>query len=142
MYHEEERLPGRKEIEKLLAFLPILTAEGFTPVLKDFSLEKKDGVLSPSYPVYHNEVNRFMSAIGRGCWRDVHYPTYPNNELLRSEDGVEKADLAHIRALLTFMSRGERFCDGFTGGMFEGGHVVRVLRRLEVLHQGMTEVDD
>ena len=64
MHWDEERMPGRQEIEELLAFLPIFTAEGFTPVLKDFSLEEKDGVFSPSYPVYHDEVDRFMSAVG------------------------------------------------------------------------------
>jgi hypothetical protein len=47
--------------------------------------------------------------------------------------GIEDADLATLRELLTWMVRGERFCTGHWAAMLSGGHLRRWLHRLAQL---------
>ena len=51
------------------------------------------------------------------------------------EKGVEIEDMSidEVAAMLTFFSRGERFCDGFTAEIVNGGELLRVLKRLREL---------
>jgi len=53
-----------------------------------------------------------------------------NPTLLMSED------LQTIRTVLTNISRGERFCDGYMAGMFESGVAQMATRRLAELANG------
>ena len=51
------------------------------------------------------------------------------------EKGVEIEDMSidEVATMLTFFSRGERFCDGFTAEIVNGGELLRVLKRLREL---------
>ena len=45
----------------------------------------------------------------------------------------EEMDLLEAEAMLTYIIRGERFCDGHIAQFIRNGMLLRVLRRLEVL---------
>ena len=51
------------------------------------------------------------------------------------EEGVEpeQMTLGQIGTMLTFFTRGERFCDGFTVDEINSGRMLRVFRRLDEL---------
>ena len=51
---------------------------------------------------------------------------------------LEPADLETIRKLLTLHVRKERFCEGHLLGMFESGHLTKLLRRLHAIRRDMT----
>ena len=50
--------------------------------------------------------------------------------MLENENVVKNADIDQIKTMLIYCIRGERFCDGFWGGMITGGNVRRLLQRL------------
>ena len=54
-------------------------------------------------------------------------------KLVESEEAIKAATLPQMRAMLTYVLRGERFSDGWWGRMIEGGYVRRVLERIAAL---------
>ena len=69
--------------------------------------------------------------IARDVWRvPIVLFDLINSFLIRAEDGIARADLATLCSLLTWMVRGERFCDGHWAAMLEQGHLRRWLERL------------
>ena len=49
------------------------------------------------------------------------------------ETGLENADMEKMKSVLTYCTRGERFCDGFWAELIESGALVRVLKKIEEL---------
>ena len=90
---------------------------------------------NPGFPVpyYPKPLVTFFVTAGQDPWVDYQYDIGQCADLLVSDDGVEKADLARLRSLLTFMVRGERFNDGHWGAMLSNGHLPRWLMRLSEL---------
>lgn len=84
-------------------------------------------------PYYPKPLVNFFVAAGQDPWVDYQYDIGQCAELLASANGVETADLARLRSLLTFMVRGERFNDGHWGAMLAQGHLPRWLLRLSEL---------
>ena len=119
-------------MEALLAYLPRLYADGFTPVIRwDGGQKNKDGSISMPYPVYDPLVEEFYRQVSAGGWLDTKYDPGQAYQMLRDEDTVRTASLAQIKTMLTFCVRGERFSDGHWAEMIENGHIRRLLERLE-----------
>ena len=135
--------PTARDIENLLAFLPKLYAEGFTPIASWGGGEKmEDGAIVMPWPEYDDVVDEFMDCIRRDCWYDYGYVPEDAEKLIESEEAIKAATLPQIRAMLTYVLRGERFSDGWWGRMIEGGYVRRILERLAQLEDEPEEGRD
>ncbi len=128
------RNPTSQEIQELVSFLPVLSAEGFTPVTKwSGGSENSDGVITMTFPEYDDAVKAFMKAASCECWADYDYQSKVAAKMLKNKDVIETADMDRIKTMLTFCVRGERFCDGHWEKMIQEGHVIRLLQRLTEL---------
>ena len=126
------KTPTLQEIDELLAFLPQLTAEGFSPIREWRGGEKlPDGAITFPWPEYEDVVSDFFRGAGQDCWMDFAYVPQEAGRILEDRDRVRRATLPEIKTMLTYCVRGERFCDGHWGAMIEQGHVRRLLERLE-----------
>ena len=127
--------PTAREIERLVAFLPRLTVEDFTPIRRWGGGKKtEDGGFVMSWPVYDDVVKEFFEAAGQDCWMDFDYvPDRGGRRCSMDEECVRQASLDQIRTMLTYCVRGERFNEGHWGAMIEQGYVRRLLERLAEL---------
>jgi hypothetical protein len=127
---EKTSLPAIQEIEELIAFLPHLYAEGFSPIVKWEGGEKrKDGSFTVPYPNYNPVVEEFFQRI-QGNWIDYEYNPEQAYEMLKDENLVKTASMHQVKSMLTFCKRGERFSDGHWADMIEKGYIRRLLERL------------
>ena len=130
--------PTAQDVWDLQAFLPKLYGDGFVPIKRVHS-EDDDGVVAFPWPEYEGVVDEFMGCIRRDCWIDCDYVPREEEKLIESEEAIRRATLRQIRAMLTYVLRGERFCDGWWGHMIEGGYVRRILERLAELEGELDE---
>ena len=126
---KNDRLPTLQEIEALTAFLPLLYAEGFSPVRKWDGGRQNDGTFTLPYPDYDPLVEEFYRTVS-GIWLDYEYNPEQAHRMLKDENLVKTASLSQIKIMLTFCVRGERFSDGHWAEMIEQGHIRRLLERL------------
>ena len=126
------RTPRLEDIRELTDFLPTLYANGLRlSRVRGAERETGDRRVTMPWHEYGDEVQRFVRLIGeRGCWMDPDYSPEAAQEMLDSDTAVETATLEEIRVLLTYVERGERFCDGWWSKMIREGHVRRILERL------------
>jgi len=123
--------PTLQEIDELLAFVPQLTAEGFSPIQEWGGSEKlPGGAITFPWPEYEDVVKEFFRAAGQDCWMDFDYVPEEAERMLEDEARVRRASLDEIKTMLTYCVRGERFGEGHWGAMIEQGHVRRLLERL------------
>ena len=116
-----------EQLDVILAFLPVFADPAFTAgewVEKDDHLPWVD---------YHPAINQFWGALyaNGNDLRGFHY--FDDPDVLRlnaSKDAIDTAELDALRKFLYYLSRGERFCDGFDKTLFECGEIVRILRRM------------
>ena len=126
--------PTRRAIDELLAFLPLLTADGFVPVPEWGGGEKQgDGAYVMPWPRYDPIVTRFFEAAGQDCWMDFDYVPEEAGRMLEDQALARRASINEIKTMLTYCVRGERFSEGHWGAMIELGHVRRLLERLAEL---------
>ncbi len=88
---------------------------------------KRDGVIQMLFPEYPDGVWESLFVMDT----DKNYSdNYKNNcnGVLPSEMNVQQ-----IRTVLTYISRGEHFCDGFLGGYLEDKSLLKMLLRLDDL---------
>jgi hypothetical protein len=130
------RPPGRHEIDRLIAYLPQLYAQGFQPVEHwEGGTQDEKGIWRLPWPVYHPLVTEFFRLLGAEYWLDYDYDP-PTAGLMLSRAGfVERASLEQIKTMLTYCVRGERFSDGHWAEMIENGYVRRLLTRLRELQE-------
>ena len=134
--------PTARDFRELLAFLPKLYAEGFTPIKSVHSKDEVGEIVAFPWPEYDDVVKEFMDQIRRDCWYDHGYVPEDAKKLIESEEAIKAATLPQIRAMLTYVLRGERFSDGWWGRMIEGGYVRRILERLTELEVELDESGD
>lgn len=126
-------MPTVEEVDELVAFLPQLDVEGFVAIKSWGGGEKlPDGSVTVLWPVYDEVVRQFFRTASKECWSDFNYVAHDVPAMLQREGFIENADLEQLKTLLTFCVRGERFCDGHSGGMIERGYMRRILQRLRV----------
>jgi hypothetical protein len=137
---EKERIT-RERIDQLLRFPPEFdkTAEE----LKKFEAEwqgigepvDKIGIVGMPYPIYPPRVTEFFRLAGKPCWNDYHYEPEHAGNLVQDDGAIATASLDQIKTMLTYCTRGERFCDGHWGSMITGGRIGAILRRIEALRE-------
>ena len=88
-----------------------------------------------AYPIYAEPVRAFFQLAGHPCWSDYGYASKGAAGMVRDDARVADASLAEIRTMITWCVRGERFCDGFWGSLFEGDRLDRILARLAELRR-------
>jgi len=59
------------------------------------------------------------------------------HQYIESPEKVELADAVTIQKLLTTHACADRFCEGHLASMFENGHILALLRRLQTLRSEM-----
>jgi len=123
------------DIDKMTAYLKIFNDPGFKPVLRPVSVEEKahdDNVMciTASPPEYAQEVRGFFAAASKDCWIDSDYMDKHAEDMIRDFRKIREASLSRIRTMLTYCTRGERFCDGFWGDIFTSGVIHAILERL------------
>ncbi len=127
LYDESEPLLP-EDLNAILKFLPqfehpdcspgsVVAEEGHFPWF-DYSHSVDEFVQS----LYQH---KFIVIFDWSSWQDEAIEYYNNPERLSN------ADLPKIRRILTLHVRKERFCEGHLEEMFESGHIVAVLRRLQ-----------
>ncbi len=67
------RHPTPKDIQELLAFLPVISAPDFVPV-KDWDLDTNNMFPSPDYDPLLLD---FILVINKPCWMDYDYGAHP-----------------------------------------------------------------
>ncbi len=128
------RLPTPQDIEELVAFLPQLYAEGFSPIKRwRGGTQGQDQVSTMPWPEYDELIEKFFRFATSEWWCDYDYHPEEAGRMLENQEVVKTATLSQIKIMLTYCVRGERFCNGHWGAMIEGGHVRRLLERLAVL---------
>ena len=139
MTREWHPQPTARDIRELLAFLPKLYADGFATIQRVHSKDQDGEIVAFPYPEYEEVVGEFMNCLRRDCWLDYGYVPRECEKLIESEEAIGQASLPQLRAMLTYVLRGERFSDGWWGHMIEKGYVRRILERLAELEG---EVDE
>ena len=125
-----KRQPKAEDIQELVAFLPKLHAEDFTPT-KRWHTHNGDGTPTLPWVEYDETLESFVNAIVTpGCWMDQEYIPEEAARLIENESTVKSATLPQIQIMLTYFVRGERFCEGFQSQMIKDGHIRRLLERL------------
>ena len=126
--------PTPEDIEELVAFLPRLYAEGFTPITKwGGGIQNQDGVVSMPWAEYDKVVEAFIRVASGGVWSDYDYRPELAGRMLENRELIKNADVAQIKTMLTYCVRGERFCSGHWGTMIEGDYIRQLLQRLAEL---------
>ncbi len=123
-----------EDIDLLLSFLPLLYAEGFTPIEGwGGGVADKNGVIEMPWPKYNKIVREFVQFANSQCWHDHAYRPTEASKMIKDKNVIKNADLSQIKTMLTFFVRGERFCDGHWAIMIKEGYVLRLLQRLSEL---------
>jgi hypothetical protein len=134
LQEKESITPER--IDELLAYLPVLESPGRPFIEKWEGGEKqKDGTLVMSFPAYSADVEEFFRKASQPWWCDYAYKPEEAGRMLQDGVLVRNATLDHVKTMLTYCVRGERFCSGFWEGILASGQVQDLLRRLKVLRE-------
>ena len=128
------REPTAEDIRELLAFLPQLHADGFTPV-KCWHTEDENGTEIMPDPEYDRIVEDFMQVAARFCRKGREHGFERKPRPVENEEEIAGACLQQIQILLERVVRGERFCTGAWYLAIKGGHVRRILERLSEIER-------
>jgi hypothetical protein len=127
-------LPGPAEVAELLAFLPRFREAGFQAQIGTNERTDPDtGRYLWIGPIYHPAVVEFFNVLNRPCWLDKHYQPRQCNVWIRDPQIIANADLAAIRAMLTYCNRQERVSEGTWGASVQEGYIEALLVRMEQL---------
>ena len=133
---EEESIPeiGSEQIDAILVFLPIFEREDY----KFGEWVEKSGQVP--YLAESQEVLAFHQALYREKMIVVFDWNSWGEEAKRYQsdrDALAKADLLTVRKLLTAHARADRFMEGHFVSVFESGHIIAILLRLEAIREEM-----
>jgi hypothetical protein len=120
----------RGRIRQLLSYLPFFERPGLE--IGGARAEWEQDVLKIYPAEYVDEVYAFFSLLVPP-YIDTEYLNKPVNLWLQNPAFIENASPRQLRAVLTWLCRGERFCLGFWEEQFKNGNLVRTLRRLRSL---------
>ena len=130
-------------LKAVLAYRPAVKKWAKNPIKEWAGGESVDGILTLRYPVYQEEIGGFLECLGRfmllwtpapGNYLDaVDKCPVPLEDSTKVREYLATANTETVKALLTFVWRGERFCDGFLGRWMEKGLVAALLDRLDEL---------
>lgn len=128
---------GKRNVAALLEFLPVFEAQGFEPGTWEGGEADEDGIVQMPWFSYSPAVSDFVALLNRDDWLlpDFDWPAWQEEaqQLLDDPEGLWRADVPVLRQLLTLHVRKDRFCEGHLAQMFESGHVVATLKRIQDL---------
>ena len=135
----ETKSPTLQDIQALVAFLPILYAEGFEPVIEwNGGHQGKDGSFSLPWPEYNPVVNEFYRLVA-SVWLDYNYHPEEAARMLADKEFVKAASLSQVKTMLTYCVRGEHFSDGHWEEMIQNGSIRQLLERLDAIGSGIAQ---
>ena len=98
--------PTLQEIDELLAFVPQLTAEGFSPIQEWGGSEKlPGGAITFPWPEYEGVVREFFEVAGQDCWMDFDYVPQEAGRMLEDRARVRQENLPEIKRCSRTASR-------------------------------------
>jgi hypothetical protein len=126
-----------EQMDELLSFLPVFDSPGPETEPRWSRLDQKptDGVFVMPYPKYPPVVHEFFVLAAQEWWNDPSYASSGASDQVGNDSAIAAASLSQIRSMLTFCTRGERFCDGHWAEMVKTGRIGAILRRLEHLRR-------
>lgn len=89
-------------------------------------LQKNNKIEYNPYPVYSAEIYKALGALEPDKKYMSHYKKLVNKP-------IEEMNKKEIATMLTYISRGERFCDGHIAKYVESGELLRLMLRLREL---------
>ena len=89
--------------------------------------KEKDGVISLGYPIYSTEVDNWIKKFYDLKLADHNY--LDNYEIYRSKK-ISDLTLEETLSYITFIIRGERFCDGHIASFLEDGTIEQLCKNL------------
>lgn len=120
----------KENINNILRFLPMF--EG--PTAQLYQVETERPTLYPYN--YSAELHEFIAALYReNLIYSFDWPSWQAKAALYTNDPglVAQADLLVLRKLFTTHVRADRFVDGHIAAMIDSGHILAILKRLQVL---------
>ena len=146
MHGMHEKTPSpvtRADIERLLEFAPRLRAlaqaRDSLGTLRGGG-RLRSGAIEGFWVEYPPEVADFFEAAGRDPWNDYGYSPKAAGKMIAEPGRIANASLDEVRTMLTWCTRGERFCDGHWAAVIGDGKVLGLLDRLQALYDGMAAV--
>lgn len=113
--------------------------ERLDAILKYLPLLERSGCGSSQSWKYFHELH---STFYKHGWilTDFDWPRWnrESEELYRNPQKLSAADLPTVRKLITYHCRADRFCEGHLEEMFQTGHILSILRRLQDIMKTMT----
>lgn len=95
--------------------------------------EQTDGSFSMPWPEYPAAITDFVQEASNKHWADSQYDPSATKRMINDERLIEGATLQQLRTMITYVVRGEKFCDGHWAGMFRDGYVGRLIKRMREL---------
>jgi Family of unknown function (DUF6508) len=92
-----------------------------------------DGSITMPFPLYAKEVKAFIKLASQDYWCDYEYIPTQAGEMISDDAFIATASLAQIKTMLTYVVRGERFCEGHWNAMIQSGRVAALLKRLQAI---------
>ncbi len=127
-----------KAVEAVLSYRRNLEHHAVAPI-KEWIIETNPdtGVSNFPYARYQAEVYNFFTALGE--FLDLWTPLATDyqetaSRFQRDHDAIGTAGPDEVKALVTWVFRGERFCEGFWGEQLRDGLVTALLDRLYALY--------
>ena len=82
------------------------------------------------WPEYPAAVTDFVQEASNERWSDSQYDPSATERMINDERLIAGATLQQLRTMITYVVRGERFCDGHWAAMFRDGYVGRLIKRM------------
>ena len=112
-----------QQIDAILIFLNKFDTNGYSP-----------GTWKNGWLEFTGEVVSFREALYDNGWvQSFDWPNWQKTaeKYVNSPELLESVDVETIRKLFTTHIRKDRFCEGHLAAMFENGHIVALLKRLQ-----------
>jgi uncharacterized protein DUF6508 len=120
-----------KQIDAILPYLDRFIEPGFT--VGDWCRHSVPGQV-PWFE-YSKPASEFQKALYDNRWITPSFNwgewQEAAREYVEQPEKIGSADAETIQKLFTSHVRGDRFCEGHLAAMFENGHIVALLRRLQ-----------
>ena len=91
------------------------------------SKQRSDNVIELGYPLYDKEVENWIKEFYRLKLTDFNY--LENFEIYNHKE-IEKLSIEETLSYITFIIRGEKFCDGHIASALENGTIEKLCNNL------------
>lgn len=92
------------------------------------SKQRSNNVIDSGYPLYDKEVENWIEEFYRLKLTDFNY--IENFEIYKHKE-IKKLSLEETLSYITFIIRGERFCDGHIASALENGTIEQLCNNLK-----------